>query len=350
MPSQKQTHVAEFLEYQKPSRRSVLSTPKKDAIHLRQELKCDTKESRQPHLHRNRTYLLLKWYPEARALIGNSPSTALAIIAVTVLQVGIALVVAPLSWWVIAIAAYVVGALVALALWTLLHECSHDLVFRTSNANRWLGIITGLPLILPAASSFRTCHLLHHRYQGDPVLDGDIASEWEIRLVGNSPFRKALWLFSGALMQGLRPSRMRGIVLFDRWFAANLMLQLAFSIILVAVAGWGSLIYCLLSNVFALGLHPLGARWIQEHFVLTPGQETYSYYGPLNHVVFNAGYHVEHHDLMRVPWHRLPKVRQIAPELYEGLQSYTSWTKLLVRFLFDKGIRLDRRAIRQVVT
>ena len=87
-----------------------------------------------------------------------------------------------------------------------------------------------------------------------------------------------------------------------------------------------------MSTVFAIGLHPLGARWIQEHFALVPGQETYSYYGPLNKVSFNVGYHNEHHDIVTIPWSRLPQVRRIAPEFYDGLHSYTSWTSLLSAF------------------
>ena len=61
----------------------------------------------------------------------------------------------------------------------------------------------------------------------------------------------------------------------------------------------------LLSFVFSIGLHPVGARWIQEHYLIAPPQETYSYYGPLNKVAFNVGYHNEHHDFSFVPWNNL---------------------------------------------
>jgi sphingolipid delta-4 desaturase len=98
--------------------------------------------------------------------------------------------------------------------------------------------------------------------------------------------------------------------------------------------------------VFAIGLHPLGARWIQEHFALVPGQETYSYYGPLNKLSFNVGYHTEHHDMVTIPWSRLPQVRQIAPEFYDGLHAYTSWTALLARFVRDPNITLFNAIVR----
>ena len=100
------------------------------------------------------------------------------------------------------------------------------------------------------------------------------------------------------------------------------------------------------SFFFSVGLHPLGARWIQEHYLVHPSQETYSYYGPLNTIAFNVGYHNEHHDLPSIPWNHLPAVRQGAPELYNALVFHTSWTKLLFRFLLDPNITLFSRQVR----
>ena len=37
-----------------------------------------------------------------------------------------------------------------------------------------------------------------------------------------------------------------------------------------------------------------------------PGQETNDYYGWLNRIQLNIGYHNEHHDFPSVPWNRLP--------------------------------------------
>jgi sphingolipid delta-4 desaturase len=117
-------------------------------------------------------------------------------------------------------------------------------------------------------------------------------------------------------------------------------------VLLAYWAGAGPFKYLVTATVFAIGLHPLGARWIQEHFALAPDQETYSYYGPLNRVSFNVGYHHEHHDLITIPWRRLPQVRRIAPEFYNQLHSYSSWTALLARFLRDPDITLYSAIVR----
>jgi len=124
---------------------------------------------------------------------------------------------------------------------------------------------------------------------------------------------------------------------------------LAMAVVAAAVvrfAGWEALLYLVLSSCFGVGLHPVGARWIQEHFVMRVGQETYSYYGPWNRLTFNVGYHNEHHDLMTVPWSRLPRIRALAPEFYDGLHAHRSWTRLLLRFVFDRTLTLHSRVVR----
>jgi sphingolipid delta-4 desaturase len=243
--------------------------------------------------------------------------------------------------------AYSLGAICDHALWTLIHECTHNLIFRRPRNNALLQIFANLPIVFPAAISFRKYHVLHHRFQGDLELDADLASPGEARFVGNSSWRKALWLLSFFLWQGARVSRLKRIQMFDRWYAANLAVQVVFVAGVWLLAGWYAVLYLTLSSIFAIGLHPVGARWIQEHYLVgEEGQETFSYYGPLNHVSFNVGYHNEHHDLMMVPWFRLPKVRATAPEFYASLRSHRSWTALLLRFIFDRRLSLYSRRVR----
>jgi sphingolipid delta-4 desaturase len=300
---------------------------------------------REPHFER--TKLLLANHPEVKELVGTAPVTAVAVFGIVALQVAIAFVLRDSAWWVILLTAYLVGAFADHALWTLIHECTHNLVFRKSSENSWLQITANLPIVIPSAIAFRRYHILHHNHQGDGELDADLPSPLEARLVGNSTVRKIVWLALYFVAQLSRVPLLHRVKLVDGWYIANFAVQIAFDVAVVYAWGWSAFAYLLLSSILAIGLHPVGARWIQEHFLTHPGgQETFSYYGPLNAVAFNVGYHNEHHDLMRVPWMHLPKIRRIAPELYDGLHHHTSWTRLLFRFLFDSSLGLHSRVVR----
>jgi sphingolipid delta-4 desaturase len=99
------------------------------------------------------------------------------------------------------------------------------------------------------------------------------------------------------------------------------------------------------SFFFSIGLHPLGARWIQEHYLVSPLQETYSYYGPINILSLNVGFHNEHHDFPSVPWNKLPLLKKMAKESYDNLVYYKSLVKLFFRFLFDSNLSLFSRMV-----
>ncbi|HMC62411.1 MAG TPA: fatty acid desaturase [Candidatus Solibacter sp.] len=251
------------------------------------------------------------------------------------------------SWWIILATAFFFGAYASHALWVMIHECAHNLIFAKSYWNTLSGIAANLPHLLPSAVSFQRYHMKHHAFQGVYDLDADLPSQWEARLVGNSAFGKAVWLLLFPFFQVVRPPRLREIRMFDRWIVLNIVLQLLFDVAIYVCLGPRAFLYLLASFFFSVGLHPLGARWIQEHYLLAPPQETYSYYGPLNLVAFNVGFHNEHHDLPSIPWNRLPRVRAAAPEMYDSLVFHTSWTKVLLKFVFDPSISLFSRTERK---
>merc|ERR1712129_651921 len=64
----------------------------------------------------------------------------------------------------------------------------------------------------------------------------------------------------------------------------------------------------------------------------------YSYYGCLNYVNFNVGYHNEHHDFPKIAWSRLPRVREIAPEWDEHLPHHDSYCAVIWNFITDHNI------------
>ncbi len=300
----------------------------------------------EPNPHPRRAREILRRHPEVRALFGRHPASGLYIAALVGLQLAIAFVLKDAGAIAIFLAAYLVGAVVSHALFVLIHDASHNLILRGSLKNRLLGILCNVGQGFPSAMSFRTYHLLHHSHLDEYAWDADLAFRSEARLVGNSPLRKALWLLVFAAIEIVRPLRIDKQYA-EPWVVVNTALILATDAAIWWLAGTPGLAYVLLSTFVGIGLHPLGARWIQEHYTFVPGQETYSYYGVLNRVAFNIGYHNEHHDLVRVPWVRLPQVKALAPEFYEPLYAHRSLTRVLMRWIFDPRLDLHTRITRE---
>jgi sphingolipid delta-4 desaturase len=209
-----------------------------------------------------------------------------------------------------------------------------------------VAIIADLPNLTPGAMGFRVYHLKHHSHQGDYEWDADLANHWEARLVGNSWYRKAIWLMLFPFFQVTRPPRLKAIKMWDRWFSINFACAVAYDVAIVYFCDWAGFLYLVFAFLFSIGLHPVGARWIQEHYTYDFDQETFSYYGPINWLALNMGYHNEHHDLPSIPWNNLPKLRAMAPEFYNNLKYHSSWSRLLFQFVFDKRYSLYSRVER----
>lgn len=304
-----------------------------------------------PLSHSARARRILAEHPQMRTLFGRDLSSVAWTVVLVLLQLTIAIGLSAIDapWWAILLAAYFVGAFANHALFVLMHEYTHNLVFRTSNANRLAAIVANVPIVFPAAIGFRNFHLLHHKYLGMPGFDADVPGDGEARWVGNSPWRKAVWVAMFWAVQGiLRPNNVKIQRAVVGWSVFNGAAMLAAMAPIVWYFGWWPVAYLFLSTVFSLGLHPVGARWFQEHYVFEPGQETYSYYGPLNRLSFNMGYHNEHHDFPNVPWSRLPAIRATSPEFYDNLYAHTSWTRLLWRIIFDPDFRPTNRIVRPI--
>ena len=297
----------------------------------------------QQHVTRRRQ--ILATHPEVRTLAGPVPVSGAWIAALVLSQLALALWVGSRSMWIWLPVAYLVGASIDHALWVLIHECCHNLVFKRPALNKVAAIVANFPLVLPAAQAFSRYHMLHHSHLGEMDYDADVPGPVESRIVRTS-FMKAAWMMVfGGVQAFVRPRRLK-VVFNDRWIVANILVQVGVMAAVWAVGGGGALRYLLVSSVCAVGLHPLGARWIQEHYVFADNQETYSYYGPLNRVSFNVGYHNEHHDFPTIPWTRLPALRTMAPEAYDTLYFHRSWTRLLLTFIFDRDRTLFDRIVR----
>jgi len=304
--------------------------------------------SSNPEPHRIRTKQILKQHPQIRKLIGKNQFSFYAILFLVSAQIALAVALSHSSWLLIFLAAYLIGAFVDHALFVMIHECAHRLVFKKHAANKLAGILANVPQVFPSSVAFERYHIKHHSFQGVHELDADLPNRWEARLINNYFIGKVIWLLFYPFFQAFRISRLKEIKPFDKWMALNWFVQIAFVAAVWYVFGAKAISFLTLSFFFSVGLHPLGARWIQEHYLLDESeQETYSYYGVLNRFAFNVGYHNEHHDFPSVPWNKLPQIKKQAPDYYNTLNYHSSWAKLFVRFLFDKEISLFSRLVRK---
>jgi len=302
--------------------------------------------SSEPEPHKARTRAILRAHPDVREQIGRNPYSFIGIIGLVGLQMAAAYLIVGQPWWLLLLVAYTIGAVSNHALFVMIHESAHNLLFRRPVLNTLAGILANVPSVLPSSVSFKHYHLAHHAHQGVYELDADVPNEWEARLVGNSGIMKALWLLLFPLIAVTHTFRVKEVRMVDGWVAANWLFIVGVDVLVWITWGPQAFLYLLASMFFSAGFHPLGARWIQRHYLMGSTQETYSYYGGANRVAFNVGYLNEHHDFPSIPWNRLPKLKAKAPEFYENLLAHTSWTRLLFKWVFDRDLSLYSRMLR----
>lgn len=304
--------------------------------------------------HRERRRRLLREYPWIRELFGVDRRTAVVTAVIWVLQLSCA---GGFAHWAatsetsfatkilaLMVVAYAAGTPLAHWLEMTVHETAHHLVFETRGLNKALALFANVPLVVPLSMAFHRYHVAHHVHLGKPGLDTDLPTPWEARHIGSSRLKKFAWLsILGAFYAH------RGMLSAERpngWEWANYAIQaLIIPLMAWAFGAWG-LGFLLLSVFFSLSLHPVAAHFVHEHYVFHPGQETYSYYGPLNRIAFNVGYHVEHHDFMNVPGSRLPELHRRLAHVYRPLASHSSWTLLLFEFVWRTDVGVHSRIVR----
>src|SRR5215831_11342086 len=175
--------------------------------------------SQNPEPHRLRTKQILKQHPEIRNLIGKNPLSFWIIFSLVTIQISLSVLLANQPWWLILVVAYLVGAFIDHALFVMIHEATHKLIFKNKDANRLAGILANVPQIFPSAISFERYHIKHHSFQGIHELDADLPNRWEARLINNYFVGKVIWLLFYPLFQVFRISRLREIKPFDGWTA-----------------------------------------------------------------------------------------------------------------------------------
>lgn len=267
--------------------------------------------------------------------MGPDPHLKWIVSAMVIFQIISCYYIGQLSLKWILILGYCLGGVINHSLTLAIHDISHNVVFGNYYpfANRLFGMWANLPLGIPMSVSFKKYHVEHHRYLSTDFYDTDLPTEFEAKFFRNIPL-KLVWLALQPFFYTLRPMIVRP-KLPTQLEILNFVLQIIFDLLIVYFCGWWSLFYLASGTILAMGLHPMCAHFIAEHYMFTRGYETYSYYGPWNYIGFNVGYHMEHHDFPFIPGSRLPEVRRIASEFYDNLPQHTSWLKVLWDFLMD---------------
>ena len=281
--------------------------------------------------------------------MGYDPNFKYQVLLLMVIQFTLAYLMKDFSWTILFLVAYTIGGVINHALLLALHEISHNLAFGHARPlhNRIFSLIVNFPIGVPCAISFKKYHLEHHRYQGDEELDVDLPTQFEARMFFNTA-TKFVWVVLQPFFYSLRPMFVNPKNPLPLEIV-NMVLQFSVDALVVHYWGGKSLVFMIASSLLGMGLHPVAGHFISEHYMFAKGYETYSYYGPLNYVTFNVGYHNEHHDFPSVPGSRLPMVKEIASEYYRDLPQHNSWTRVLYEFITDPAIgpyaRMKRKAM-----
>lgn len=308
----------------------------------------------EPHV--NRRKMILAKHPEVRKLTGYEPKTKWYVIGVVLLQLSVAYYLRnthPLTGKFIALA-YVIGATANQAIFLAIHELSHNLLFKKPLHNKLFAIFTNIPIGIPYSASFQPYHQLHHKFMGDEYLDTDLPTKFEGIFLSNV-LGKVFFAIFQIFFYALRPMFITQIK-FTYVHLLNIIFEVAVDFIMVKTSGWYPFFYFLMSSFLAGSLHPCAGHFIAEHYVLNdnnkprqkldakastnipsdiPPPETYSYYGPLNLLTWNVGYHNEHHDFPYIAWTKLPELRRIAADFYDPLPQVDSWCGVIWWFCFN---------------
>jgi len=310
-------------------------------------------------LHRARKKCILQEFPQVRTLLGPDSRTQYYAYTIIVLQL-LFCYISRNSYYAAIILGFTVAPYIDLGVLVLMHEVSHNLIFSERSVmapiNRLLGIVCNVVMVVPIAEIFRQHHNIHHQTLGDITKDVDVPLRSEVKFVGNSRVWKALWLTFNIFVLPIR-SMKKLPVIWGPFMVLNWVLCIGFGVVVLATYPAG-FVYLILGTILSQSIHPANARQVQRHIrqfnddrtdkctndipLDTRKMNTFSYYGPMNAITLNVGYHVEHHDFGNIAWTRLPELRKIVGDKwYPTNYAYNSRGIMdIMTFVLDDDITL----------
>lgn len=309
----------------------------------------DGRISTQARRHNEMRRQALRLNPTLRSLSGPFAWSALALPVLIGLHLTVAWLVSEAPLWIIFAAAFVPGQLLIHAMGALLHETAHRLVFRRNPAKLCFDLLLEMGMTTYGRQlTYQHEHLTSHHphignYERDYEHEDLCAVQARQMLKASNPrlqrFATLLTLAIHAMPLGpiigdlLLPrinQRLSGFPVYDpvrkvgatRPPAWEFRLFVAASVVsnlaVLALFGPWALLYQIWSvSLFVgkLGVWNLGQS-LSEHEGADSVNPTQSHYGPINLLLFNTGYHNEHHTFPSVAWTRLPAIKAGAPELF----------------------------------
>lgn len=301
--------------------------------------------------HRALRRALLAQDPSLRDLFGPEPMTLVFLCGLIGVHVGLAYCLREAQLYLVFASALLLGQFVLHAGGALVHEAAHGLVLRGRRGRLVVDVL--LETLLTSFghhAQYQLDHVCsHHPYLGDYERDyehKDACRFWaRASLRTERPHRHrgliALQLFLDALPLGFLVSddlvaalERRSVQLPTRDVkrsvpgpnlgkSRRIAYGLLSAFVLANVVRWlgpMSLLYW----VWSLSLFQ--GRWgvsnvgqvLAEHPSGDPNTPTCSYYGPFNYILFNTGYHDEHHTFPNVAWNRLKTLRSRAPNAFQN--------------------------------
>lgn len=285
----------------------------------------------------------------ARALSGPNPWTVMAVPILLSIHWGMAWLVSGSNVLVCFLAAFFIGQVVIHATGALVHETAHRLVFKTDISKLLFDLC--LEVILGSFSkqlTYQHQHVSsHHPFMGNYERDyehEDICSFNARRhLLAGSPVMQRMMTLLTLLLHVLPfgfliadevlprcykfltgqvvSDKARHIgssepAAFERWLFIAVSL-VANGALFWLFGFWGWLYHNWSLSLFLgkFGVTNLGQS-LSEHEGDDENNPTYSDYRATNWLFFNTGYHNEHHTFPNVPWTRLPKLRRLAPDVF----------------------------------
>lgn len=202
-------------------------------------------------------------------------------------------------------------------LFTLEHEATHKTPFENEEINEWVGRLCGVLIALPF-EWFRYFHLAHHRHTNIPGKDPELLAGAKPETIGTYvvhvtgiPFwvdmlDRIIGSAFGRDPGDYVPKRAHARIITEARWMLLIYGLVVLSLFVTPLLFWVWLLPCLLGQPF------LRLYLLAEHgrcaFVADMLENTRTTYTNriIRFLAWNMPYHVEHHTLPQVPFHKLP--------------------------------------------